>query len=276
MELTKSQLNYIIAIKQLIGSEVSQKYICEYLGVKKPTASIALRNLEDNGYIKKQEKAGINEYSLTEKSYEIIDNIEKEKFEFMSLFNYHLGIDFDICEEEYKRVCGDLSNEFIKKLSYVREQGYFKDMTDSKAESSFYGIAEGTYVIPFQVVQGGEGMPSMGDRGFIHPAKLIIGNDMQNIILESRQIYYKSRDAQMLKGKLSKLYYSDSNMKWVSAEERKENMWVIPVKKILCQQDNFGKISLGIVRIKASATTKKMPESAAEITFNFKLIKKIL
>lgn len=276
MELTKSQLNYIIAIKQLIGSEVSQKYICEYLGVKKPTASIALRNLEDNGYIKKQEKTGINEYCLTDKSWEIIDNIEKEKFEFMSLFNNHLGIDFDICEEEYKRICGDLSIEFIKKLSYVREQGYSKDMTDSKEEHSFYGINKGTYEIPFQVVQGSEGMPSMGDRGFIHPAKLIIGDDMQNIILESRQIYYKSRDDQMLKGKLSKLYYSDSNMKWISAEERKENMWVIPVKKILCQKDNFGKISLGIVRIKALATTKKMPESAAEITFNFKLIKKIL
>ena len=276
MELTKSQLNYIITIKQLIGSEVSQKYICEYLGVKKPTASIALRNLEDNGYIKKQEKAGINEYCLTDKSWEIIDNIEKEKFEFISLFNNHLGIDIDVCEEEYKRVCGDLSVEFVNKLSVMREQGYCKDTSSKKAVGSFCGIAMGIYEIPFRVVQSGEDVPSMGDRGFIHPAKLIVNNDSQDIILESRQIYYKSKEDQMLKGKLSKLYYSDSSMKWVLSEEKEDNMWVIPVKKILCQKDNFGRISLGIVKIKAVATTKKMPESVAEITFNFKLIKRIL
>ena len=42
MELSKAQLNYILAIKQLVGGKVTQKYICEYLGVKKSTASIAL------------------------------------------------------------------------------------------------------------------------------------------------------------------------------------------------------------------------------------------
>ena len=34
MELSKAQLNYILAIKQLAGGKVTQKYICEYLGVK--------------------------------------------------------------------------------------------------------------------------------------------------------------------------------------------------------------------------------------------------
>ena len=66
MELSKAQLNYILAIKQLVGGKVTQKYICEYLGVKKSTASIALKNLEENGYINKSE----NNYILTEKSWE--------------------------------------------------------------------------------------------------------------------------------------------------------------------------------------------------------------
>lgn len=275
MEITKSQLSYIIAIKQLIGGEVSQKYICEYLGVKKPTASIALRTLEDNGYIKKQEKAGINEYSLTERSYKIIDNIEKERFEFMSLFNDYLGIDFDICEEEYKRICGDLSIKFVNKLSDIRRGGYSENIRDSKAEQGLNGIAVGTYEIPFRVVSCNEDMPSMGNKGFVHPAVLVVENEGQNIILESRQIYYKSKNDQMLKGKLSELYYSDSNMKWVLSDETEENRWVIPVEKIMCQNDNFGRISLGIVKIKVKATTKKMPESVAKITFNFKMIKKL-
>ncbi len=273
MEITKSQLNYIIAIKQLIGSEVSQKYICEYLGVKKPTASIALRNLEENGYIEKQEKGGINEYCLTEKAWKIVDKLEKEKLEFMSLFNDYLGIDFDICQKEYDRICGDLSVEFLEKLADLRKQGYTKEVIENDSVENAWGLNIGCFDLPFQVVHSGEGMPSMGDKGFIHPAKLIVDNDNQEIILESKQIYYKSKNDQLLKGKLSELYYSDSNMKWILAEEREENKWVIPVEKILCHRDNFGKVSLGIVKIKAKATTKKMPESVAEITFNFKLIK---
>lgn len=275
MELTKSQLNYIIAVKQLIGSESSQKYICEYLGVKKSTASIALRNLEDNGYITKQEKAGIKEYFLTDKSWKIIETIEVEKFEFMSLFNGLLGINMDLCTEEYGRVCGDFSFDFIKKLSEIRENGYCRSASAEDSDCGFYGMAQGTYEIPFQVVRGCDGIPSMGDKGFVHPAKLVVDNDRQEIILESKQIYYRSKDAQMLKGKLSELYCQDSDMKWILSEKREENKWVIPVDKVLCRKDKFGRLSLGTVRIKAVATAKKMPESAAEITFNFKLTKKL-
>lgn len=74
MELSKAQLNYILAIKQLAGGKVTQKYICEYLGVKKSTASIALKNLEENGYINKSE----NNYILTEKSWEILNQTDRK------------------------------------------------------------------------------------------------------------------------------------------------------------------------------------------------------
>lgn len=272
MELSKSQLNYIIAIKQLIGSEVSQKYICEYLGVKKPTASIALRNLEDSGYIKKLEKSGINEYCLTDKSWKIVEELEKEKFEFMALFNDYFGIDFESCDSEYRRLCGDFSKEFINKLSEFRKCKYKKL---SESYCCLNGFDKGTYEIQFQVVQCGENMPSMGDKGFKHPAKLVIDKDSY-IILESKEINYKSKNEQKLKGRLLELYYMDSDLKWILSEQSKSNLWKIPVKSILYQRDNFGNIVLGVVKIKASATTMKMPESVAEITFNFKLIKKLL
>lgn len=272
MELTKSQLNYIIAIKQLIGSEVSQKYICEYLGVKKPTASIALRNLEDNGYIKRQEKAGINEYCLTDKSWEIIEVLEKEKFEFMTLFNDYFGIDYDSCDKEYKRLCGDFSGEFINKISKLREEKY---KGFAERVSGIGNFDEGIYEIPFQVVQCGESTPSMGDKGFKHPAKLIADNGVVNVILEAKEINYKAKNEQKLKGRLLELYYMNSDLKWISSERDKNNAWIIPVENMLYQKDKFGNIVLGIIKIKALATTMKMPESVAEITFNFKLIKKI-
>ncbi len=277
MKLTKSQFNYILAIKNLAGGQVSQKYVCEYLGVKKSSASIALKNLSENGYIEKQSSADGTEYSLTEKAWDAIKYIDKEKYEFMSLFNGFMGIDEVMCENEYKRLCGDFSIEFIKKLEELRKGKYqFKNSEEGRMDKNkFYGIEKGVYEIPFQVVQRGEKIRSMGDKGFYHPAVLVVESEKQYVLLKAKEIYYKSKNDQILKGKLQELYYYDTDMKWVSSVQEDDNGWIIPLNKILYQKDDLGKIIIGVIKIKAVATTMKMPESEAEITFNFKFINKI-
>lgn len=136
-------------------------------------------------------------------------------------------------------------------------------------------IEFGKYEIPFQVVQSSGETPSMGDKGFYHPAILVMEKDSQYIVLKSKEIYYKSKTSQILKGKLQELYYLDTNMAWVLSKQKEESNWIIPLKEILYQKDDFEKASVGIIKIKVAATTMKMPESIAEITFNFKLLKKI-
>ena len=136
-------------------------------------------------------------------------------------------------------------------------------------------IEFGKYEIPFQVVQGSGESRSMGDKGFYHPAILVVEKDCQYIVLKSKEIYYKSKTSQILKGKLQELYYLDTNMAWVLSKQKEESNWIIPLKEILYQKDDFEKASVGIIKIKVAATTMKMPESIAEITFNFKLLKKI-
>lgn len=271
MELSKAQLNYILAIKQLAGGKVTQKYICEYLGVKKSTASIALKNLEENGYINKSE----NNYILTEKSWEILNQTDREKFEFMSLFNGFFGIDKELCEDEYKKICGSFSKEFIDKLTQFREREYNSAINKNNDSEKIMNIDFGKYEIPFQVVQSSGETRSMGDKGFYHPATLVVEKDCQYIVLKSKEIYYKSKTNQILKGKLQELYYLDTNMAWVLSKQKEESNWIIPLKEILYQKDDFEKASVGVIKIKVAATTMKMPESIAEITFNFKLLKKI-
>ena len=271
MELSKAQLNYILAIKQLVGGKVTQKYICEYLGVKKSTASIALKNLEENGYINKSE----NNYILTEKSWEILNQTDREKFEFMSLFNGFFGIEKELCENEYKKICGRFDKEFIDKLTQLREKEYNFAINKNSNDEKKMSIEFGKYEIPFQVVQSSGETPSMGDKGFYHPAILVMEKDSQYIVLKSKEIYYKSKTSQILKGKLQELYYLDTNMAWVLSKQKEDSNWIIPLKEILYQKDDFEKASVGIIKIKVAATTMKMPESIAEITFNFKLLKKI-
>ena len=60
-------------------------------------------------------------------------------------------------------------------------------------------------------------------------------------------------------------------MAWVLSKQKEDSNWIIPLKEILYQKDDFEKASVGIIKIKVAATTMKMPE----ITFNFKLLKKI-
>lgn len=275
MKLTKSQLNYILAIKQLTGGKTTQKYICEYLGVKKPSASNALKNLEETGYIKKEELTAGNNYILTEKAWATLNEIDKEKFEFLTLFQECMGIDEEICLNTYKNLCGSFETDFINKLAYIREKNYNLNHINNKKNNMYMGIEYGKYEVPFQVVQNSGNSRSMGDKGFYHPAILIVDKDKQYILLKSKEIYYKSKNDQVLKGKLQELYYFDTNLKWILSNQESESNWIIPLKEVLYQKDEFNKAIIGVIKIKVAATTIKMPESIAEITFNFKLIKKI-
>ncbi|MGM9937883.1 MAG: metal-dependent transcriptional regulator [Candidatus Ornithomonoglobus sp.] len=277
MELTKTQLNYLMAVKRLMGGRVTLTDISECLGIKKPTASVALKKLEENGYIIKNETHDGNEYSLSRKSCIILEELERERFEFLSLFNDHLGISYKECDEEYRKLCGLFSRGFIRDLTAARENGYngADRHRTGNGGKSFGGIEYGRYKIPFQVVQCGDGGRSMGDKGFMHPAVLVIYENRQDILLESKKIYYKSKSNQSLRGELSELCYLDKSMKWVRSKKDRENVWIIPIKNILYQKDDYGKISIGIIKIKAQATTVKMPASVAEITFNFELLEQI-
>jgi Mn-dependent DtxR family transcriptional regulator len=278
MEISKSQLSYLWAIKQLSGGRTSQKDICEQLSVKKSSASVALKNLEDNGYISKIKVNGENRYILDNKGIKVIEEIERERFEFMSLFRDLLGIDCELCNKQYDTIYGCFSREFINKISEIHENNYSVGFT-RKNKKKLCDFENGVYEIPFEVIQYVNNeygnMPSMGDKGFKHPALLNVDDNKVDIFLKSVEIQYVSQNGKRLKGKLQQLCYFDYKMKWSECERKSEDIWIIPFNKLLYQKDNSGDLTIGSIKIKALATTIKMPESMAEITFNFKLAKKI-
>ncbi len=278
MEVTKSQLNYIWTINQLSGSKTAQKDICEYLDVKKSSASVALKSLEENQYISKINVNGENRYILDKKGRKIIEEIEKERFEFMSVFRDLIGMDSYLCEEEYNTVYGCFSKKFINKLAQLHKNNYNNSICKNNTVK-LHIFENGVYELPFEVIQHYDGkyvtVPSMGDKGLEHPAFLIVDNSRADILLKAKEIQYVSKKGNRLKGKLNELYYVDNVTEWINCQKESEDIWIIPFSKILYQKDETGKISIGAVKIKAIATTIKMPESTAEITFNFKLLKKI-
>lgn len=271
MDITKKQLNYLIAIRRLQHGFMSLTQISEYMDVKKPTAFMALKALEEKGYIIKEEYQDGNTYYLTDKACKVLDGFQKERFEFMALFYDRLGINRDICEKEYEALCGLLSEEFIEQLSAVRKSGdnCYKQKHDKTGE--YFGIPYGTYLLPFQIIQiNSERLRSMGNKGFEHPATLILSEDRQDIVLKSKRITHAARDGKKMQGELVSLSYLDNYMNWVTIEKNNENDWIIPVSSILYQRSDTGRLSFGTLKIKAVASAVIMPESTAEMTFNFK------
>jgi Mn-dependent DtxR family transcriptional regulator len=277
MEVSKSQLSYLWAIKQLSGGRVSQKDISEYLNVKKPSASVALRNLEESGYILKIKARGENRYILDNSGWKIIEELERERFEFMALFRDLLGVDSELCNKQYNALYGSFDREFINKIAELHENNYTGKFMRASDERP-YDFENGVYELPFEVIQYVDNkygnMPSMGDKGFKHPALLIVDNDRVDILLQAVEMQYVAQSGKRLKGKLQQLYYFDYKMSWHLCEKKDEDIWIIPFSKLLYQRDCSGDLTIGNIKIRAAATTVRMPESVAEITFNFKLIKK--
>lgn len=273
MDVTKTQLNYLMTIRRLQHGSMSLTQISEYMSVKKPTAFTALKTLVQKGYVVKGDNYDGNSYFLTEKACKILDELQKERFEFMSLFYDRLGIERDICEKEYESLCGLLSEKFVEQLSQVRRSGEncYKQKHDKSGE--FFGIPYGKYELPFQIIQiNNERMRSMGNKGFIHPAILFLSEKRQDIVLKSKQITYATKTGEKIQGELTELSYLDNYLNWVKIEKNDNSEWIIPISSILYQRNDMGKLIFGTLKIKALTSAVIMPESTAEITFNFKNI----
>lgn len=269
MELTKTQISYIVAIYQLMGGDTSQGRIADYLGIRKPTANVALKILEEKGYVEKITEKDRVTYTLKEKSEVLIEKLNREKHEFMSLFRDYLGMDRNIAEETYKNIYSQLGDNFVNCLEKLRENNYKHCENKIQSEN---GIPYGTYKIPFKVAKDSDNSArSMGDKGFKHPAKIVVNGKKSYIVLEDKKVNYKAESGQTLRGRLMKFYYF-ADEKWNTVENLDEHQWIIPLESIETEHDTSGNATVGTVKIKAAATSMKMPESVAEMTFNFKLL----
>ena len=270
MELTKTQLGYLAAIKRLEGSRTSLMDIAGYLEISKPTASVALKVLTQKGLVMK--KNGGAEYILTDAGSFRAEQLEYERFMFNSICVHMLGMDRELTAAEYERICGSFSKKFLEELKSRQERGFPKtaDFDDGQNINS---LEPGVYEVPFQVKTSGLAGRSMGDKGFEHPCQMLMGKDRKEFCLRSRKINYRSREGKKLKGSLEGLYYQQ-DVRWLPAEKRDDCLWAVPMNAVYYQRDEFGSLSIGVLRIKAVATSPQMPESIAEISLNFKLMKK--
>ena len=114
MQIKQSAEDYLETILMLKEKKANVRSIdiAGELNFSKPSVSIAMKKLEENGYITRDDLGYIN---LTEKGIEIASKVY-EKHKFIAVFLQYIGVDEKIAKIDACKVEHILSEESFEKL----------------------------------------------------------------------------------------------------------------------------------------------------------------
>lgn len=270
--LSRSQLHYIAAIDALKPIGATQTTISEFLDVKRPSVHAAMKTLMAKGYVKiiRKEEKTIT-YGLTENGLAALEHLKREKKIFYTFFRDYIGMSEDLVDDAYDKSSLVFDKFMLDDLAEFCENGFQKlnRTEEERIQRSAFGQYEyGTYTIPFRVHKFDGSSTSMGDKGFIHPATIILNKTEQILCLKAKKLYYRPGDGRGMRGNLSALNYY-SNNQWHTAEIQDENTYIIPLKRIPCISNELGQLETGQIKIQAESSCKHMPVSIADIILDF-------
>lgn len=109
----QSRENYLETILMLSNklSSVRSKDIVNELGYSKPSISIAMKGLKEDGYI----TISNGEIKLTQKGFDVA-NAVYEKHKVLTHFFINLGVEKEIAEEDACKIEHIISEETFKKI----------------------------------------------------------------------------------------------------------------------------------------------------------------
>lgn len=122
MKIKESAENYletILVLKQQLGY-VRSIDVAHHLGVSKPSVSVAMKNLREEGYITVDDAGNI---SLTADGTRIADNMY-ERHQVIAKALMHLGVSEETAYEDSCKIEHDLSQEsFLKIKKHLENLG---------------------------------------------------------------------------------------------------------------------------------------------------------
>ena len=120
MELHESAEDYLEAILMIRESKgvVRSVDVAEQLGVSKPSVSVAMKKLRENGYLENEDGHGL---VLTEEGYAVASRIY-ERHRVISSYIMRLGVAEAIAKADACKMEHDLSEETYQAIKHVMEQ----------------------------------------------------------------------------------------------------------------------------------------------------------
>ena len=106
---------------------------------------------------------------------------------------------------------------------------------------------------------------SMGDNGFLHPAKLIVTGGHGVISLKIRSLKHRTLHGALMKGVLAQLFYW--NGETFSEAKEKDEIYSFPVMGMYWKHNKEKNVDFGVVKVRvhASVGSFNMPDSVADL-----------
>ncbi len=263
--MTLVQARYLLAIERMRGRERTVTKIAQELGVSKPSVTSMINGLEDKRLLKKER--GL---PLTGQGKATTEEIRSKQSVIAAYLARELGIAPMEAKNDALVLMFEMSEKFvdslIRKIEKDAARAKLEEFAGNAYLTNFQGIlADGIYAIPFRLLKKNDGRLSMGDKGLVHPAKLVVVGGYGLISLHALPLTHKGLPGGILKGKLARLSYWNGE-EYAEAPEEK-GRYAFPVMDMHWRYDQEQSMDFGVLQLKvqASVGVANMPESLADL-----------
>ena len=272
------ELNNILTLRVLLCLYQEQEQgatvtgISRTLGEEKYTISRVFTNLEEDGYLNRQD----TRHPKLTKAGLILAEKYNDRVDLMVNHLLYEGVDTVHASQDALHMALDLSDATVEAIRSMDER--YRVKYELRGRSSFDGgvfcraMRDGVYHLPFMIyrenAKRGSNI-SMADGGFEHPCTLIIKDGKGTIQLKAINMTQKSRlTEKSMSGKIKNLKYFDSG-DYISAEMNGDIVsFPAETLKFVTLRDDSGDLLHGSVAMQMTPTVGAvhMPTSSAIFT----------
>jgi len=206
MKLSPRQLQYLYYIDLCDGSNRLITDLSERMEVTKGAVSQVLNQYERKGLIQREAGGSV---TLTQKAREALTELKEKSLIICSFFQSMPNLTDEQAARSALEYCVCMPWESVEGLAQSLK-GKEKlrcvrwDMLDKTPDMTF-PFPDGVYEIPFDVYKAHSFELSMGDKGFVKPARMDVKDGKGVITLKAKVIRHQGGTNARFRGKLSSL-----------------------------------------------------------------------
>ena len=263
--ITLAQARYLLAIHQMRGRDRNVSKLAEALDVSKPSVTNMITSLEEKTWVNKGPP-----FVLTEQGQATVEEILWTQSLLSKYFSGILELPKEEISNDMLILMTGLSDESLNRLVSIVEthlaRAELEKLAGNVHLTSFQGIIDdGVYEAPFQLLKEGSNELSMGDKGLVHPAELIVTGSHGMISLKVKSLKHRALHGALMKGVLAQLFYWNGETFTKAQEE--DGIYFFPVMGMYWNHDKEKNIDFGVVKVRvhASVGSFNMPDSVADL-----------
>lgn len=265
--LTERQREYLLLFAQRDRQDKCISEAAETFHVSKPAAFSVAELLRDQGMLLKGKNG---EVWLTDRGWKQISRELSHQQRLMVWLTSGLGMTPDKAEREARHMAVFLAPEVLDGILALWQPTEVAGTPDWP--EAVRKLKPGRYEVPFLVCKKDRREVSMGGRGFQKPAVLALEEGRYTLRLYPKSIQYRPESGKRLSGSLDRMWYQTGGV-WHEALRDEDGARSLPGGAIRMENGPEGLVGIVRIRARASVGILGMPESEADIRFDFQRLR---